>query len=122
MYYAIIGLIVIVLIIIKMSNKSSSSVKHLNSDEFKSNMSEGTILDVRTKREYKTGHLNNSICIPTNVLSDNLNKLDLSKPVFVYCASGARSSSVAGYLLKNGFEVYNLRGGINRWTGKVTKK
>jgi phage shock protein E len=40
----------------------------------------------------------------------NLSALDKSKPVFVYCAVGGRSSKAAQVLNKNGFKVYNLTG------------
>jgi rhodanese-related sulfurtransferase len=43
--------------------------------------------------------------------------LDKSRPVFVYCLSGARSSSAAKKLRSLGFkEVYDLRGGLYQWS------
>ncbi|MBK9510696.1 MAG: redoxin family protein [Cytophagaceae bacterium] len=42
--------------------------------------------------------------------------LDKSKPVFLYCLSGSRSSSAMGYLMQIGFkEVYNLQRGTLSW-------
>ncbi|XMB66096.1 rhodanese-like domain-containing protein [Mycoplasmatota bacterium zrk1] len=121
--YFIPGVILLfVFIIIKVSRKSGNGVSHLNSDDFNKDMRNGIILDVRSKREYKMGHINNSICIPINTLPDNLSKLDSSKPIYVYCASGARSSNAASYLLNKKYEVFNLRGGLNRWNGSITKK
>lgn len=44
--------------------------------------------------------------------------LDKSKPVFVYCLSGGRSSSAANKMRSDGFkEVYELSGGIMKWRG-----
>ncbi len=68
-----------------------------------------TIVDVRTKEEFNSGHIKNSINIPLNVLSQNISKLkDKSKPVITCCASGVRSASAKAILRNNGFsEVYN---------------
>ena len=66
------------------------------------------ILDVRTKGEYQSGHLSNSINIPVDNLQGNLKKLDKNRPIITCCASGARSASARRVLLSNGFEqVYN---------------
>jgi rhodanese-related sulfurtransferase len=65
-------------------------------------------LDVRTKDEYQSGHLKNSINIPVDKLSQNLKKLNKNKPIITCCASGARSASARKLLESNGFEqVYN---------------
>jgi phage shock protein E len=66
------------------------------------------ILDVRTKGEYQTGHLRNSINIPVDNLEQNIKKLNKSKPIVTCCASGARSASARRILNSNGFDkVYN---------------
>ena len=67
-----------------------------------------TIIDVRTKAEFQSGHLKNSINIPVDNLSQNIQKLNKNKPVVTCCASGARSASARKILKSNGFEqVYN---------------
>ncbi len=76
------------------------------------------LLDVRTVKEYKDGHLLNSINIDWN--GDNFDaevaKLDKTRPVFVYCYAGGRSSEAADAMRKSGFkQVYNLDGGIQDW-------
>ncbi len=66
------------------------------------------IVDVRTKGEFQSGHLRNSINIPVANLPQNLKKLNKNKPVITCCASGARSASARRILKSNGFEhVYN---------------
>jgi len=66
------------------------------------------IVDVRTKGEYQSGHLRNSINIPVDNLAQNMKKLDKNKPIITCCASGARSASAKRILKTNGFEqVYN---------------
>lgn len=78
------------------------------------------IIDVRTPDEFSKGHLVNANNYDWN--NDGFEKkialLDKSKPVFVYCLSGGRSSSAASKMRENGFKtVYELSGGILKWRG-----
>ena len=67
------------------------------------------ILDVRSKGEFKGGHIKGAINIPVNELSGNLSKLkDKNKPIITCCASGMRSASAKTILKNAGYtEVYN---------------
>lgn len=76
------------------------------------------LLDVRTKEETKQGY------IKTAVFADFFNqnfpviaeqKLDKTKPVYLYCRSGNRSGKAAIILKEKGFKVYNIVGGFNKW-------
>ena len=50
------------------------------------------IIDVRTPREFKSGHPTGAINIPLNTIPNNLNKIKKYKaPVICVCASGNRS-------------------------------
>jgi len=79
------------------------------------------IIDVRTKGEFNSGHIENADLLPVQVLAQNINKIDHLKnePVFLYCASGNRSTVAARILLNAGFtNIYNLRNGIGDWKRK----
>ena len=76
------------------------------------------LLDVRTPQEYQKEH------IGPNALNLNWNdeafkmqaaKLSKSDPIYVYCLSGGRSGSAASYLRGQGYDVYELKGGILNW-------
>ncbi|WP_341841256.1 rhodanese-like domain-containing protein [Chitinophaga caseinilytica] len=77
------------------------------------------LLDVRTAKEFKTGHLPNALQADfTNKeeFAHRVKSLDKSKPVFVYCLVGGRSGAAAKWLADNGFkDVTDLSGGINAW-------
>lgn len=78
-----------------------------------------TILDVRTKEEFNSGHLDSAVLIPVDELEARFGELDKNKPVIVYCRSGRRSAQAAAILVSKGFfMVYDMTGGINAWTGK----
>jgi thioredoxin len=76
------------------------------------------LLDVRTPEEYNTDHIDNAANVNWNGddFVSNAEKLDKTKPVFVYCKVGGRSAQAADKLEKLGFqEIYNLDGGIMKW-------
>ena len=77
------------------------------------------ILDVRSKGEFSTGHIKNSINIPVDQLAQNLSKLkDKDKCIICCCASGMRSGTAKRILESQGYKaVYN--GGS--WNGLQNK-
>ena len=74
--------------------------------DFTQLISEGAvILDVRSHGEYVTGHIEGSINISVNKLSENLNKLkSKNQTIITCCASGMRSASAKGILESNGYK------------------
>ncbi|HXC06917.1 MAG TPA: rhodanese-like domain-containing protein [Bacteroidia bacterium] len=76
------------------------------------------LVDVRTPEEFNQGHLKGAINYDyrSPQFTDQISKLDKSKPVMVYCLSGGRSGAAAGKLGELGFqEVYNMQGGMMKW-------
>ena len=66
------------------------------------------IVDVRTKSEYNTGHIQGSKNMPLDSIRTKINELKkLNKPVITVCRSGARSGMAKGILKSAGLEVYN---------------
>ena len=73
------------------------------------------LLDVRTKEEYEEGHIADALLVDFysyNFEEQATAKLSKEKAVAVYCRSGSRSASAAQKLVKLGYEVINLAGGI----------
>lgn len=82
------------------------------------NSATSQVVDVRTPDEYKGGYIKNSINIDWKAESfdEKILKLDKTEPVFIYCLSGARSSSAGSKMRDMGFtQVYELDGGIMAW-------
>lgn len=74
------------------------------------------LLDVRSKQEYKEGHLDYAINIPLYDLETNIyNKLtDKNQTIIVYCQTGNRSKKAFNILSKNGYtNIYNIQGGLD---------
>ena len=79
---------------------------------------EATVLDVRTPEEFASGHIAKARNIDWNgdSFEKEVSQLDKSKPVFVYCLRGPRSSSATAKMRSMGFkEVYELNGGLTKW-------
>ncbi len=89
--------------------------------EFKS-AAGAVLVDVRTALEYSQGHIEGSINIPLDKISDIKGRVkDKSAPVYVYCLSGARSGQAVSYLKKNGYTDVTNIGGISAYKGKAVK-
>ena len=75
------------------------------------------ILDVRTQGEItKLGKIEGALEIPVDELRNNLDKLDKTKTIYVYCAKGLRGYLSFLILQQNGFEkLHNLSGGYTIW-------
>ena len=82
------------------------------------------ILDVRSKAEYKTGHINGSKLMPVDEINARINELERfrSKPILVHCASGGRSPKAVKVLLKNKFgPIYHMNHGLVGFNGNLKK-
>ncbi len=69
------------------------------------------ILDTRTEKERREGHIPGSLHIPTDSLRGRIEELDPSKKIYVYCQTGLRSYIACRILSQKGFDCYNLSGG-----------
>lgn len=76
------------------------------------------ILDVRTAGEFKSGYIDQAMqanWLDKKEFEERTRHLDKSRPVMIYCASGVRSAEAADLLRSNGYKVYELTGGLNKW-------
>jgi rhodanese-related sulfurtransferase len=76
------------------------------------------LVDVRTSSECAMGVISDAqnIDFHGDDFKGKLMQLDRSVPVYVYCASGGRSTRAAHVLKELGFtEIYNLSGGMKAW-------
>lgn len=77
---------------------------------------EEMILDIRTREEYESGHIDGAINIPLDELRDRLSEVPKDKLIYVYCAVGLRGYTASRILMQRGYEsVYNLSGGYTTY-------
>ena len=85
------------------------------------------VLDVRTTKEYREGHIPGSVMIDFNAddFEQQVAKLDKDKTYLVHCAAGGRSARACKKMEQLGFKkLYNLEGGMGAWekAGKPVEK
>ena len=73
------------------------------------------VLDVREDVEWAHGHIDSSQHIPMMEVPGRLGELPQDAQLLVVCKVGARSAQVAAYLVHNGFDAFNLEGGLLDW-------
>jgi rhodanese-related sulfurtransferase len=74
------------------------------------------LIDVRAPREREQKHIDNSLAIPLNHLSERMKELPRNRALMVHCAGGYRSSIAASLLQKEGFkQVSEIAGGMAAW-------
>jgi glyoxylase-like metal-dependent hydrolase (beta-lactamase superfamily II)/rhodanese-related sulfurtransferase len=94
-------------IINKVLNESASKFSIIDNNK--------EILDVRSKNEYKSESLLNSINIPLIDLSKSIDKVSFEKTFYVHCKGGYRSMIAASILLANGISNFsNIPGGYDK--------
>ena len=73
-------------------------------------------VDVRQPGEYAAVHAYRASNLPLNTLDKSIDKLDPTRPTFVICQTGYRSSLATSILENAGFKtVYNVAGGTSAW-------
>lgn len=89
--------------------------------DFKQMIKEGAvILDVRSKREFSSGHIRNAINIPVEQLNSNLSRLKKKEQhIICYCASGMRSGRARRILKSRGYQSVFNGGSLNSLRNKL---
>jgi len=76
------------------------------------------LIDIRTPDEIADGFIKDAVHV--DFFSDDfltqMDKLDKSRPLAIYCRSGGRSGKAMADLKTLGFkEIYDVTGGFNSW-------
>ena len=95
-------------------------IKFLHPEDFQNQYQQeiyAIIVDARTFKEYKKGHISESVSVPAmeNLISF-ADSLDHETPLYIYCEAESRSITVAKWLIDNEFtSVHILKGGLTTW-------
>nr|WP_314464148.1 rhodanese-like domain-containing protein [uncultured Clostridium sp.] len=80
------------------------------------------LIDIREPYEFKSGTMRTAKNIPMGNLLYNPEKyLMKDKTYYIMCQSGARSRRTCSALLKKGFDVVNVAGGMGSYVGTKRK-
>ncbi|MEI7999615.1 MAG: rhodanese-like domain-containing protein [Candidatus Omnitrophota bacterium] len=78
------------------------------------------ILDVRSREEYASGHIQGSVNISVDTLKGNLHLLkNKDKPIITYCAAGIRSATAMRLLKANGYTAVYDGGSLSSLSSKI---
>jgi rhodanese-related sulfurtransferase len=74
------------------------------------------IVDVRTREEYDSGHIEGAILIPVSELEGRINELSKEEELLIYCRTGNRSTNSVNILKANGYtKIFHMNDGIIAW-------
>ena len=66
------------------------------------------IVDVRTPKEFASGHVPGALNIPIEELAKSVARVPKNKTLVVYCASGNRSGKATALLRQKGWTVFDV--------------
>lgn len=112
-------LTIAVLLFFTACKPQSKGIANISVTDLKNQLKNGIqLVDVRTPGEWREGIIEGAVKIDVTSNSfekQAINKLDKSKPVYLYCRTGGRSLVAAKILLEKGYKVYNVEGGYKDW-------
>ncbi|MDK3673065.1 rhodanese-like domain-containing protein [Staphylococcus pseudintermedius] len=122
----LIVLIVLALVIIWMVTNfiiNKRSVTELNQEEFQEGIRKAQVIDLREKADYDYGHIVGARNIPMTMFRQRYQGLRKDQPIYLVDANGIASYRAARTLKKKGYtNLYMLKGGYKKWTGKIKSK
>ncbi len=100
-------------------SKGQELTKNVTAEELKELIkTEIVLIDVRTPNEFQNGRIAGAKLINyrDSNFAQEIQKLDKSTPVVVYCAAGGRSTGATKIFQDAGFKtIYNYTGGFSDW-------
>jgi rhodanese-related sulfurtransferase len=77
-------------------------------------------VDVREQWEYDTAHIDGSVLIPLGQIPGNLQRIESSEQIVIFCHHGMRSLDAVAWLRSQGVEgARSMAGGIDRWSTEI---
>lgn len=114
----------VMLMLITASRAYAGDVKPITAGELVLMMSgkeQVVIVDVREPELYMMGHIKGAINIPYDTAHKRiLKELSPMDTIVFVCHGGPMGDELGAILARNGYpRVFNLRGGMNKWTGPL---
>ena len=75
----------------------------------------GQLIDVRSPIEFNMGALSGAINMPISNFQVLKDDIDNTKPILLYCRTGARSEAVKNYLVQLGYDQVHNIGGLQQF-------
>jgi rhodanese-related sulfurtransferase len=99
------------------------SFKTITPEQFETRRRAGEdllLVDVREPEEYEIARVEGARLLPLSRFNEWGTALDPERETVFICHHGIRSAQVCAFLSRQGFgRIYNLTGGIDRWSVEV---
>ncbi|AIV06945.1 MULTISPECIES: rhodanese-like domain-containing protein [Vibrio] len=111
----------LVAFIMNIVKSATAAYKEINVNQLTHlmNRENGVVVDIRSKDEFKQGHITDALHIlPSDIKAGNFGSLENRKsdPIIVVCKTGQTAQESANLLAKAGFEnVSLLKNGLIAW-------
>lgn len=100
------------------NSSKEEKVKVIDVNDMDDLLGKVELIDIREEYEFKGGSLKSAKNIPMGKLLENPEKyLDKDKEYYLLCRSGARSENACSVLMKEGYKVINVKGGVINYLG-----
>lgn len=105
-------------------DEANSKIVQISVDKLKMKMDSGEmfiLIDVRTEKEYLSGHIKSAVWIPRGNVEFAIQKItrEPGAEIIIYCRAGGRSALTVCALNNIGYEkVLNLEGGFKKWVNE----
>ena len=100
----------------------TAKVEQISVEEMNERLTEAgdlQFIDVRRSGEYEAGHAPRTVNLTLSELEKLTGNLDATRPTYVICQGGYRSSAATSILEQKGFrKLYNITGGTGAWISK----
>lgn len=97
------------------------TIKEISGEELLKLDDSYKIIDVRTKEEYKSGHIKSAINIPLDKIIDNDFDLDKNDKLVIHCRTNGRSRKAIEALKNYGFTRLILAPGVDLYDYDLVK-
>jgi len=74
------------------------------------------LIDVREEHEWNAGHHPEAVHIPMGNIPESMDNFKEETKYVIICRSGHRSGKVAAYLDSQGYECFNMIGGMKQFS------
>ena len=81
------------------------------------NHQKAVVIDIRTPDAFSSGHIIGAVSFPLSEISNKSKKFEKFKinPIIVVCNAGMESPKAAALLIKQGYRILILAGGMRAW-------
>ncbi len=73
------------------------------------------LIDIRQQDEWDEGHISGAVHILLEQLPSRADSIPRDRPVVFHCRSGNRSAMAADAFRHDGYDAYNMAGGVQAW-------